>query len=105
MMRTSLDEIEIYIKPGIGIISVSISPLQLRGGTYFVQAMIRDASDAKSMVTSNSDWFYVSGSTLTFNEMNGVFEPNRNWIHRHSSAPSNELKDAKKSITDAPASG
>jgi lipopolysaccharide transport system ATP-binding protein len=82
MMRNSLDKVQIHLGPGSGVVSVTVDPLQLRGGTYFVQAMIRDGSDARSIVTNNSEWFYVSGSTLAFNEMNGVFEPNRYWRHQ-----------------------
>jgi lipopolysaccharide transport system ATP-binding protein len=79
MLRTSIDEVKLPLKAGTGIITVTVEPLQLRGGNYYIQAMIRDKHDSHSIATGISDWFYVTGSMLTFNEMNGVFEPNRKW--------------------------
>lgn len=81
MVRSSLDGVDMRIDRGQGVITVTLQPLQLRGGTYFAQAMIRDASDAAGLTTKNSEWFYVGGSVLSHNEMNGVFEPNREWSH------------------------
>lgn len=87
MMRSKLDAEEVLISPGRGVISVNLHPLQLRGGTYFAQVMIRDASDAQGIAVLNSDWIYVKGSVLSHGEMNGVFEPNRTWTH-HAELPS-----------------
>jgi lipopolysaccharide transport system ATP-binding protein len=84
MLRTSIDKVKFSLKTGAGVISIMIDPLQLRGGTYYVQAMIRDSYDSHAISTAISDWFYVSGSMLAFNEMNGVFEPNRRWALQHS---------------------
>lgn len=84
MLRTSIDKFEVSLRAGASVLSVVVDPLQLRGGAYYVQAMIRDSHDSFSISTSVSDWFYVSGSVLTFNEMNGVFEPNRRWTLQHS---------------------
>ena len=81
MMRTGLDNVQVSLKPGTGVVSVVLDPLQLRGGKYYVEAMIRDASDSEGIANSISDWFYVSGSAMTFHEMNGVFEPRRRWNH------------------------
>ena len=84
MLRTSLDQVSFSLKTGTGLISVLLDPLQLRGGTYYIQAMIRDRYDSHEIATGISDWFSVSGSILTFNEMNGVFEPSRKWAHQTS---------------------
>lgn len=86
MLRTSLDQFKVSLRAGAGVLSVVVDPLQLRGGAYYIQAMIRDSHDSYSLSTAVSDWFYVSGSMLTFNEMNGVFEPNRKWALQHSPA-------------------
>jgi len=91
MMRTGLDNVQVSLKSGTGVVSVVLDPLQLRGGTYYVEAMIRDASDSESIATSISDWFYVSGSEMTFHEMNGVFEPRRRWNHYQISTEASML--------------
>ncbi len=86
MMRSMLDEVQIDVARGEGVISVTLQPLQLRGGTYFIQAMIRDHNDLGGMAVINSDWFYVVGSVLSYSDMNGIFEPNRSWKH-HQALP------------------
>jgi lipopolysaccharide transport system ATP-binding protein len=79
MMRSRKDNFPISLNVGDGSISVLIHPLQLYGGTYFVQAMFRDSTDSFDVASAWSDWFYVSGSVLSHQEMNGVFEPIRKW--------------------------
>lgn len=84
-MRTSLDHYDLSIKQGNGVVSITLDPIQLYGGSYYVQVVIRDAFDANSIATHSSDWFYVKGSRLTHQDMNGVFEPNRSWDHQTAS--------------------
>lgn len=79
MMRSRLDGITIPLQKGNGTIRVVLSPIQLYGGTYYIQAIIRDETDASAITSSTSEWFYVHGSPLSHHEMNGVFEPNRTW--------------------------
>ncbi len=81
MMRSSLDDFPLSLRQGEGVVSVTLEPLQLYGGAYFVQAIFRDAADAHGIVSKMSDSFYVVGSPLSHQEMNGVFEPNRRWRH------------------------
>jgi ABC-type glutathione transport system ATPase component len=78
-MRTSLDNFDFSIEPGKGKISVKLDPIQLYGGSYYVQAVFRDQADAHTITNGSSEWFYVKGSVLTHQEMNGVFEPHRTW--------------------------
>jgi len=79
MLRTKLDQFEIPVNRGHGAISLVLDPLQLRGGTYFVHVVARDGEDADSLATGSSNFFTVTGSTQTFSDMNGIFEPNRSW--------------------------
>ncbi|RPJ61846.1 MAG: ABC transporter ATP-binding protein [Acidobacteria bacterium] len=88
MMRTKLDEFRVPPGRGEGLISVILDPIQLRGGTYYVQGILRDGRDAASIATGSSDFFSVTGSILTFSDMNGVYEPNRKWKHEFLSARS-----------------
>ena len=81
MVRSSLDSVDLQIQRGRGVITLTFEPLQLRGGAYFAQVIIRDGADAGSLTTKNSDWIHVGGSVLSHSEMNGVFEPNREWSH------------------------
>ncbi|MCB0187429.1 MAG: ABC transporter ATP-binding protein, partial [Caldilineaceae bacterium] len=94
MMRSRLDEVQLDLARGNGVLSVTLDPLQLRGGTYFVQAIIRDTSDLQGLAVTTSDWFYVAGSVLSYSDMNGVFEPNRRWHHDLSVPYENEAHDA-----------
>jgi len=80
-MRTSLDQFELSLRPGEGHVTVTLDPIQLYGGSYYVQAIFRDAADAHGLCSASSEWFYVRGSILSHQEMNGVFEPNRTWEH------------------------
>ncbi len=79
MMRTSLDKFPVSVEQGAGEVSVTLDPIQLYGGAYYAQVLFRDASDAETIATASSDWFYVTGSVLSHQEMNGVFEPKRKW--------------------------
>lgn len=79
MMRTSLDNFRIHVERGMGEVSVAMDPVQLYGGSYYAQVLFRDASDAETIAMGSSDWFYVTGSVLSHQEMNGVFEPRRKW--------------------------
>lgn len=81
MMRSKMDGARFSIKRGKGQISLKIAPNQLRGGSYYVQALFRDAMDVHGIANSNSDWFFVQGKSQSYSEMNGVYEPNRTWVH------------------------
>jgi hypothetical protein len=82
MIRSNLDGIPIHLKRGEGYISITLDPIQLYGGSYHVQSIFRDANDASSLASKTSGWFYVKGSVLSHQTMNGVFEPHRQWHHQ-----------------------
>jgi lipopolysaccharide transport system ATP-binding protein len=81
MVRSGPDGAGVVLRPGAGVVSLLLDPLQLYGGAYFAQVIIRDIADAGGITTANSDWFYVGGSVLSHSTMNGVFEPRRRWAH------------------------
>ncbi len=81
MMRTKIDKFSFTLNAGRGVLSLTLDPIQLYGGAFYIQAIIRDATDSYSIVSGYSDWFYVKGSVLSHHEMQGVFEPNRHWDH------------------------
>ena len=81
MMRTKIDKFLFTLNAGRGVLSLTLDPIQLYGGSFYIQAIIRDATDSYSIVSGYSDWFYVKGSVLSHHEMQGVFEPNRHWDH------------------------
>ncbi len=81
MMRTRLDGFPVKINKGKGTISVLLDPIQLYGGSFYVQVLIRDENDSFTLANKFSDWFYVTGSVLSHQEMNGVYEPRRTWLH------------------------
>ncbi|MCK4785367.1 MAG: ABC transporter ATP-binding protein, partial [Desulfobacteraceae bacterium] len=79
MMRTKADGFSLSINRGSGVLSLVLNPLQLYGGSYYIQVMLRDSSDAIKFTSASSKWFYVAGSVLSHQTMNGVYEPNRKW--------------------------
>ena len=79
MMRSKVDGYSLSINRGSGVLSLVLNPLQLYGGSYYIQAMLRDSSDGIKFASASSDWFYVSGAVLSHQTMNGVYEPNRKW--------------------------
>jgi ABC-type glutathione transport system ATPase component len=87
MMRTSLDEVQMSLQPGPGVLSVILEPLQLVGSTYFIDARVTDAADVLVLATGRSKWFYVEGVALSHEEQSGVFEPRRRWNHSSDSSP------------------
>ncbi len=79
MLRSRADGIQVPLVQGSGTIALTISPVQLYGGMYYVQAIIRDRDDVGGITSATSDWFYVTGGALSHHEMNGVFEPHHEW--------------------------
>jgi len=82
MMRTKLDGFDIVLEQGQGVVLLQLEPLQLVGGTYYVEAGFLDESDSTSITskTYRSDWFTVKGKAMSYNEKS-VFEPNIRWEH------------------------
>lgn len=83
MMRTKLDNFDLVVERGPGVITLYVEPLQLVGGTYFVEAWLLNESDAMVLTTKagRSDWFTVRGAALSYEESSGIFEPNSRWLH------------------------
>jgi lipopolysaccharide transport system ATP-binding protein len=54
-MRTSLDQFDFCVEPGKGVITVNLTPIQLYGGSYYVQAVFKDAADAHTLANGSSD--------------------------------------------------
>lgn len=84
MMRTKLDDFELSLERGTGIITLYLEPLQLITGTYFVEAWFLDENDSMGIIpkAGRSDWFMVKGSALSYADDSGVFEPNSRWEHQ-----------------------
>ena len=85
MMRTSIDEYNLVLGEGNGVISIILEPLQLTGGSYYIEAFITDEMDSVVLATGISNWFYVSGKSLSHETQSGVFEPRRQWKHVETS--------------------
>ena len=49
MMRTALDDFNLFIDKGQGIISLFLEPLQLITGTYFVEAWFLNENDSMAV--------------------------------------------------------
>ena len=92
MMRTKLDEFDVFVEPGNGVVTLHLEPIQVVGGTYFVEAWFLNESDsfALNSKAGRSDWFTVKGAAFTYDERSGVFEPSTRWEHRHSTEVVNQ---------------
>ncbi|MCE7985833.1 MAG: ABC transporter ATP-binding protein [Caldilinea sp. CFX5] len=82
MMRTMLANVHLHLQQGEGAFSAVITPIQLTGGTYFVDARITNATDNVVLAAARSSWFYVSGLALSDEEDTGIFEPQVEWLER-----------------------
>lgn len=83
MLRTKLDDFELDVRRGQGVVTATLQPLQLVSGTYFVEAWFLNESDSMGITTrpGRSDWFSVKGSALSYTDTGGVFEPRTSWAH------------------------
>lgn len=84
MVRTKLDDYDLVLDRGPGIVSLFLEPLQLITGTYFVEVWFLNESDSMRIISraGRSDWFSVKGSALSYADDSGVFEPNTRWTHQ-----------------------
>jgi lipopolysaccharide transport system ATP-binding protein len=64
MMRTKLDDFDLFVDRGQGVVSLYLEPLQLITGTYFAEAWFLNESDSMGIVSrgGRSDWFSVKGT-------------------------------------------
>jgi lipopolysaccharide transport system ATP-binding protein len=80
VVRTSLDRFPIAIDRGAGVVSLTLEPLQLFGGTYHAVAWVTDADDTNGLSRGTSDWFEVRNRVPGQEPDDGVFEPARRWV-------------------------
>jgi lipopolysaccharide transport system ATP-binding protein len=85
MLRTKLAGFELQMRPGSGVVSVALEPLQLVSGTYFVEAWFLNEADSMALTpqAGRSDWFSVKGAARSYEESSGVYEPIARWDHSH----------------------
>jgi lipopolysaccharide transport system ATP-binding protein len=84
MMRTKLDDFELSLEAGDGIVSLFLEPLQLVTGRYYAEAWFLDEKDSMAIIPKGgrSDWFTAKGSALSYTDDSGVFEANTRWEHK-----------------------
>jgi ABC-type polysaccharide/polyol phosphate transport system ATPase subunit len=83
MMRTKLDDFDLTLDRGLGVVSLDVDPLQLITGTYYAEAWFLNDTDSMTIVqrAGRSNWFSVKGSVLSYADDSGVFEPSTRWHH------------------------
>jgi lipopolysaccharide transport system ATP-binding protein len=83
MLRSKLDDFQITLAQGAGVVSLTIDPVQLITGTYYVEAWFLNETDSMGIVqrAGRSDWFAVKGTAISFTDDSGVFEPATRWEH------------------------
>ena len=83
MLRTKLDNFDLEIERGQGMVNITLEPLQLVSGTYFVEAWFLNETDSIGITTKpgRSEWFSVKGAALSYEETSGIFEPRTRWEH------------------------
>ncbi|MBE7551503.1 MAG: ABC transporter ATP-binding protein [Anaerolineales bacterium] len=103
MMRTKLDDYEVYLEQGQGIISLHLEPLQLTTGTYFAEAWFLNESDSMAIIPKGgrSAWFSVKGSALSYADDSGIFEPNTRWSHHFDLLTSSNGSGFKKHTSNS----
>jgi lipopolysaccharide transport system ATP-binding protein len=81
-MRTSFDQVRFSVNRGQGVVSVTLNPIQLISGTYYAEGGFLNESDSMGIVVKQSDWFFVKGEGLSYQERNGIFRPITRWVHQ-----------------------
>jgi lipopolysaccharide transport system ATP-binding protein len=81
MMHTALDNFNVMLHEGGGVISVTMDPLQLVTGTYVLEVTLTDQTGSLSLASKTSRSFFVSGFSKGHSEFFGVFEPKKQWDH------------------------
>lgn len=86
MMRTKLDNFNLNVERGVGVVMVDLEPIQLITGAYFVEAWFLDEADTFDLIPmgGRSDWFAVKGIARSYEETSGVYEPIAKWSHHHN---------------------
>lgn len=87
LMRTSHDGVNLEVFQGEGVISVTLDPIQLHGGTYHVVAWLMDADDIIGLARGSSAWFEVKNPVAGLDPYDAVYAPFREWRLRGLSSP------------------
>ncbi|HET59897.1 MAG TPA: ABC transporter ATP-binding protein, partial [Chloroflexi bacterium] len=82
VMYSQVDQIPLSISLGIGEITVSLEPLQLYPGAYYVAATLKNAQESMVHDLAYSEWFLVTGAVNDYDDLDAVFEPKRVWSHQ-----------------------
>jgi hypothetical protein len=83
MIRTADHPSLLECMKGKGAISIGVDPLQLAGGSYCINVKImNEVIDGVPLAEANSNWFYVIGRSLSYEEISGVFVPQVKWIKK-----------------------
>ncbi len=93
-MRTHLDQFPIYFEKGLGVISVTLDPLQLFGGSYYAITWILNEDGSAGFAYGMSDWFEVRNRIVGREAQDGVFEPVRRWNHQTKAAKLVDLNNS-----------
>jgi len=101
MLRTKLDGFVMDIQQGVGVVSVDLNPLQLIGGTYFIEAAFLNEADSMgiTLMAGRSDWFSVKGTARSYEDTSGVFEPITQWSYHHRDWSSSRQNESMKELS------
>jgi ABC-type polysaccharide/polyol phosphate transport system ATPase subunit len=80
-LYSKTDDTHISFKKGTGFFDVTLAPLQLYPGVYYVTATAKNEDDTIVHDMAYSDWFQVVGLQNGNEDADAVFEPNRIWHH------------------------
>jgi lipopolysaccharide transport system ATP-binding protein len=69
------------IAKGRGRLMVRLDPLQLFPGTYYIVVTLKSPDKAITFDMGRSEWFDVKDESGGHLDLDGVFEPNRQWQH------------------------
>lgn len=84
---SKVDQIPIRLEEGAGKICLTLQPLQLYPGTYYVAATLKNQAETVAFDLAYSEWFQVQGAGMGFEDLGAVFEPNRLWNSEPEAQP------------------
>ncbi len=94
MIRTADYGFDLGTLRGRGRIRLCLSPIQLAGGAYSVDARLMGPVDGVPLALGSSSWFRVKGPTLGHRQEAGVFVPNVRQVRVESVSPAGMADEA-----------
>jgi lipopolysaccharide transport system ATP-binding protein len=91
------DGAHLFLEEGIGEINLSLNPLQLYPGMYYLSVTVKNEDESVPLARGWSDWFKVTGLAPGYVDLDAVFEPVRSWQQTRDTLVGESIQDTPTS--------